>query len=81
MGTYPGAVYYALQVSFIPIVDNPNWKTLTRIVLAMCAVVRIVGFAGFAAEAGDKTAVYIAIYPLVHVVAVDALYYSVYMLI
>ncbi len=73
-------MYYALQVSFIPVVDNPNWKTLTRVVLAICAVVRIVGFAVFAAGAGDETAVYIAIYPLVHVVAVDALFYSFHML-
>lgn len=73
-------MYYALQVSFIPSVDRPDGKTLTRVLLAMCAVVRIVGFAVLAADAENKDAVYIAIYPVVHVVVVDALYYSVYML-
>lgn len=73
-------MYYALQVSFIPIVDNPTWKFLTRVLLAMCAVVRLIAIIVFAAEANEHTAVYIAIYPVVHVVLVDAVLYSFFMI-
>ena len=75
-----GAVYYALQVSFIPIVENRNRNTLTRVLLAVCAAVRIVGFVVLAVEAADPTATYFAIYPTVHVTLVDAVFYSFFML-
>ncbi len=76
----PGTVYYALQVAFIPIVDNPEWKTLTRVLLAMCAVIRVIGFIVFAVEANNYTAVYFAIYPAIHALIADAIIYSFFML-
>ena len=75
-----GALYYALQVAFIPIVETRTRRTLTRVLLAVCAAVRIVGFVVLAVNAGEPTATYLAIYPTVHVTLVDAVFYAFVML-
>lgn len=79
---YFGAIYYSLQFSFVPSALDRSANLSTRSILVLCALSKLAGFVVLCQEANsDSTGAIVAgIYPVVHVILVDAIFYGFWLL-